>query len=107
MPKMIITWHALLLDPRTCRRCRLLNGDTWQFEPSRDSFPDKLYGHGDFVGLGPVWDCVADQSMAHGYSLHHCRCHLSIEWDLSDLESQIKQLSQAIKTAAFPRVGLI
>lgn len=97
MPSVSIKWG--IMDDGACPICKAINGYTWTFETGKDVFPNELV-HPQY---GEVWN-ISEGSKAHE---HHgtglggfpasCRCHVTPEFNLSDLLVKIKRLRDEVK----------
>ena len=88
-----ITWHAKM-DQRTCPVCRALNGYTWVFDAGKDELGGELV-HPQF---GVVWS-LAQGSRAHGHERYNCRCHITHEFNLSDVTAKVEKLAETVKAS--------
>jgi hypothetical protein len=97
MSKLMLTWHSQH-DDRVCPICRQLDGYVWTFETGKDEFGTELV-HPSF---GVVWNVYVG-SAAHehfkakmsGYP-SSCRCHITAEFDLSDLLAKVQKLHDEV-----------
>jgi len=91
MATLTLTWHAIM-DRRTCKTCRALNGYTWVFETGKDMFDGSLRHYLGWI----VWD-VQRGSQAHGHEQFNCRCRISHEFDLSDVRAKVRRLAEIVR----------
>lgn len=95
MAKMSLTWHTHV-DDRTCPICLGLDGYSWTFDNTREPFPSKLYSPNSGI---EVWDCIRDEPRPHGDHIYNCRCWLTDDWDLINVEDRIKAIrARAVET---------
>jgi hypothetical protein len=86
-----LTWHSMD-DYRTCKICKALNGYEWIIESGKNVFYNTL----THPVYGDVWN-VNEGSRAHGHKSDNCRCHITSEFDLSDLLRKTEKLYEAVK----------
>jgi len=94
MSRFIITWNTAL-DDRVCPICRPLHGRRWEFDSTKDARPHQLVARQQ-----TVWDCDVDEPRTHGTKPWNCRCRLSFTWDLSDVRTYIKTLTEQVEAVA-------
>jgi hypothetical protein len=87
-----LTWHTQH-DDKVCPICNAIDGYTWIIESGKNVFYNSL----THPAYGIVWD-VNQGSQAHGHHGNNCRCHITPEFDLSDLVRKTEKLYEAVKT---------
>jgi hypothetical protein len=95
MATLSITWHSVG-DNHVCPICKELNGYTWVFETGKDVLTDSLW----HPVHGQVWS-LSEGSNAHGHHFqpYGCRCSISHQFDLSDIEAKCRLLAEQIQAA--------
>jgi hypothetical protein len=103
MPTISITWHATL-DERTCPICQSLHGFHWVFDVGETPLPQHL----THPSYGTVWSTYAG-SRAHGHEVFNCRCTITPDVDMSDIQARIDNLDyiirQNVEYVEFTRYG--
>jgi len=96
MPTLTFIWHTHF-DLGTCKVCKGVHGYQWLHQIGIRQFPQTLV----HPVHGPVWDCVADQPLSHGYmgrrGKWRCRCRLAWVVDDRDLVEEIRSLRQTVR----------
>ncbi len=79
-------------DEKVCHICRALEGFTWTFQTgSGEGLPMEVVADGIVV-----WD-IQQGSEAHGRHGLNCRCHITPEFDLSDLVVKAEKLLSEVE----------
>lgn len=93
MPTLTIRW-VTMGDNNVCPICRELEMSPWIFGPSHDLGNELIR-----APWGIVWD-VARGSTAHEHgSRGRCRCRIEAEWDLSDVNTLLRNVRDSLRNA--------